>query len=396
LGPSKNEDIEALRAAAVLIVLVGHVDFLIPYEFWLFNRVRTLFSVTTGVDLFFVISGYVIALSLMLSPAHHSPNRRRMMAAFWIKRIFRLLPTATLWLLASLIFLKLTSHSSQVMLPIYAAMANLMNLYLAYCVANPTDPTFCGIPYFHGHYWSLSLEEQFYLVFPGLFFFLNRQFFIVALLLLIVAQMLWSRPVFSYGWFFRTDGLCWGVLLAFLSQKSFYVRLRPRVLDRSWFRHAVTRPLVLLLPFLPVISTSFIPEMQAHILSLVAVFSAIIVWLASYNRNAFAGKGIFRAVTLYLGSRSYALYVSHMIVFRIVGYGFELSGIIATTADERIIINSVTFSLGIALTVLSSEATYRFIESRFRERGRVIAGNVLRNGFSFARKPPYADFDTGA
>ena len=94
--PRKNNDIEILRAFAILYTVVLHLSVLLPA-----NSPPLLFldhmDLGVGVDLFLVISGFVITGSVMDSASRAGTTRRPLMLAFWIKRIFRLLPAAWTW-----------------------------------------------------------------------------------------------------------------------------------------------------------------------------------------------------------------------------------------------------------------------------------------------------------
>ena len=96
----RNEQIEILRGLAIIYVLITHYQ-IVGYYFnyadhlpWLYGNGE--FGI--GVDLFFVISGFVISSTLMQPHNTSGASRRNSVLAFWIRRIFRLLPTAWLWL----------------------------------------------------------------------------------------------------------------------------------------------------------------------------------------------------------------------------------------------------------------------------------------------------------
>ena len=168
----KNQDIEILRAIAVLAVMVNHLHMLFPYSSEVHKLVAQNFQLSVGVDLFFVISGYVITRSIAGSLDVGVVSPKTLILSFWVKRIFRLLPAAWFWLaiIAAYTFFAgnpfgVRQEFSESIIPVVASFLNVMNFYSAYCVANQDDTLFCGIFYIHGHFWSLSLEEQFYLVF---------------------------------------------------------------------------------------------------------------------------------------------------------------------------------------------------------------------------------------
>lgn len=146
-------DIQGLRAIAVSLVLVYH---LAP---------TSLTGGFTGVDVFFVISGFLITLHLL----ERLPRRPRDLAAFWSRRVRRLLPASLLVLAVTLAGSRLVAPETQwehTAREARAAVLYVVNWVLArdavdYLAAeNAPSPV--------QHFWSLSVEEQFYFVWPVL------------------------------------------------------------------------------------------------------------------------------------------------------------------------------------------------------------------------------------
>lgn len=146
--------IQGLRAIAVLAVMAYHADGLLPGGF-------------TGVDIFFVISGYVVTCSALRSRARNEFK----VGSFLLRRARRLIPQmafATTFSLAAftVVFppesLWVSARTS------LAAQSFIANLD----IARTTGQYFAASANLNGflHYWSLSVEEQFYLIFPLLFF----------------------------------------------------------------------------------------------------------------------------------------------------------------------------------------------------------------------------------
>ena len=146
-------DIQGLRAIAVSLVLVYH---LVP---------RRLTGGFTGVDVFFVISGFLITSHLLARP----PRGVLDLLTFWGRRIRRLLPASLLVLAATLVASRLVAPETQwenTARQASAAARYYVNWLLAsdsvdYLAAeNAPSPV--------QHFWSLSVEEQFYLFWPVL------------------------------------------------------------------------------------------------------------------------------------------------------------------------------------------------------------------------------------
>ena len=145
-------DIQGLRALAVLMVVAAHAGApFLPGGF-------------VGVDIFFVISGYLISMLLLREAAARG---KVSLAAFWSRRARRILPVATLvtvvTVLASMVLLS-ALDARQVVTDAGWAAAFLANLHFAqqdidyFAQASGASPM--------QHYWSLAVEEQFYLLWP--------------------------------------------------------------------------------------------------------------------------------------------------------------------------------------------------------------------------------------
>jgi peptidoglycan/LPS O-acetylase OafA/YrhL len=150
-GAVLRTDIQGLRAIAVSLVVIYH---LVP---------SSLTGGFAGVDVFFVISGFLITLHLMQKP----PSGGRDLAKFWGRRIRRLLPASLLVLTTTLILSRLVAPDTQwgnTARQARAATLYVVNWLLArdsvdYLAAeNAPSPV--------QHFWSLSVEEQFYFVWP--------------------------------------------------------------------------------------------------------------------------------------------------------------------------------------------------------------------------------------
>ncbi len=165
--------IDGLRAIAVLAVIAYHVDILsiLPGGF-------------SGVDVFFVISGYVISKSLA---RQSDVGFLRFLSGFYSRRIRRIVPALMVCLLAtilaSVLFVPTVWNSRELQDAGLAAFFGLSNFVLASAGQNYFSPGVDLNPYLHT--WSLGVEEQFYLLFPALMFVWLR----------------WRRTAGALGWF---------------------------------------------------------------------------------------------------------------------------------------------------------------------------------------------------
>lgn len=160
-------DIQGLRAVAVSMVLVYHLS---P------SRLSGGF---VGVDVFFVISGFLITSHLLA----HPPTRARDLATFWGRRIRRLLPAASVVLLATLLASRIWAPDTQwanTAAQAKAASLYIVNWHLANDSVNYLAAAAAPSPI--QHFWSLSVEEQFYFVWPVL----------ILVLVLMASRLRWK------------------------------------------------------------------------------------------------------------------------------------------------------------------------------------------------------------
>ncbi len=310
--PSKvRADIQALRALAVVLVVVSH--------FW----PGRLPGGYVGVDVFFVISGFLITNHLL---AELESTGRLQFARFYIRRARRLLPAAflvSLVSLAAVVVLMPASTWRTAAEETAAATVYMENWLLAgksidYSAHNAAASTV-------QHYWSLSVEEQFYLVWP-LFLLLvlvlarklgkpnHRRMWtigITVVTLLSFAYAVYFTAVDRSPAYFVTTTRVWefgvGALLAVLATRLRVVALRPggraAVLLLQWGGLAAVVVAAVLFDG----QTAFPGPMAA-----VPVLGTAAVILAGSLAPTASSSWVFRPRPIqYLGDISYSLYLWH-------------------------------------------------------------------------------------
>ena len=336
-------DIQALRAVAVLGVVFYHL--------WP-NVVRAGFA---GVDVFFVISGYLITQQLV----HDMSNTGRVsLTQFWARRIRRLLPAAFTVLAASMAFLFLVMPRltwQQNVQEIRASAMYFENWLLAqravdYLAAEHS-------PSLVQQYWSLSVEEQFYVAWPLLILLavlLGRRARRAGLLTVLglafavslVASVRWTAVDAQYA-FFATPVRAWqfaaGGLVAVL------------VGSRKWDGPPRVRHVIGALGFAVVLGCFC--AMTAHDpfpgwVALGPVAGAVLVLAA----DAPAGRKhvISWRPVQWLGNTSYSLYLWHWPL--LIGLPWVVHGRLTTT--ERLVV--------LALSIVLAGLTRRFVEDPIR------------------------------
>ncbi|MES2819196.1 MAG: acyltransferase [Pseudomonadota bacterium] len=362
-------DIEVLRAVAVLFVLFQHLGSLFP---WISPALEALYGYlggTFGVDLFFAVSGFVIARDL-IPRLRAAPDRAaawRIMAAFWVRRIWRLWPSAWLWLglilLAVLLFNRSGVFGSWEA-NLQATLAGIFH-YANVRFAQLFMVSEIGASFV---YWSLSLEEQFYLLFPLLILVFRRH--LVWLLLVVALVQIGLPRAHPYLMMFRTDALALGILLALWSrQDSWQAMLR---LFGGLGRWGCRLLAATCIGTMALLSSRL--ELTAYAIGLIAVLSGVLVLMASYNRDLLVPVGRLQALLLWIGARSYALYLIHVPVFfatREVFYrAFPEQASDPQLAPAYLLCAAV-------LLVLLAELNFRLLEMPLRRRGALLSARLL-------------------
>jgi peptidoglycan/LPS O-acetylase OafA/YrhL len=306
-GSSFRPEIQALRALAVTAVVV--------YHFWP-NRLPGGY---VGVDVFFVVSGYLITAHLLRELADRGTVR---VPAFWARRIRRLLPASLLVLVVVTLGVILVAPSalwSQYLREIVASALYVENWILAQDSVDYLASENAASPV--QHYWSLSVEEQFYLVWPLLIVaavmaarragrrnlpvVFGAIALVTALSLVFSVWCTASAPAPAY---FVTPTRAWefgaGALLAFSARSARDIRL-PRHLAAAMSWIGVVSLLAACLLYSP--ETPF-----PGIAALLPVGGTLVVLAAGLPRAPWSPSWLMRwRPVQFLGDISYSVYLWH-------------------------------------------------------------------------------------
>ncbi|SAL06136.1 acyltransferase 3 [Caballeronia calidae] len=403
----KNLEIERLRAIAVLLTILVHVPFkeqLNPY----------LYSSFTGVDLFFVISGFVVATTFLrtLPPSLGSTslerlkNSQREIVEFYLRRVFRIAPCAFFYI--ALYWLVAWIMAATGSIEGYATPQDIFREGVTFAggIYNYAM-VYGGITTHLAHYYSLSIEEHFYLIAPILLVLCgstSRR--LVALGIGVALVILVARPLTTVNIanlsHTRFDELFYGVILALLVPKFKHVLIRESdllkraALDLPSFPHAALslacRPLgktliglalCALLALLPGVtntkvldntSGSFYFSVSGAAFCSYAAVSVILVTLASLERGWILPIPGISTLLEYIGTRSYSLYLGHMLIIYVYNDLYFRLYEYVPDALRLTRIGYVTQSTAFLLiAILLAELSYRLIETPFRSVGRQVS-----------------------
>jgi peptidoglycan/LPS O-acetylase OafA/YrhL len=390
LQPPRWPALDGLRAVAVLAVIIYHFG-LLPGGY-------------LGVDLFFVLSGFLIT-SLLI----REWTRRRghiSFRNFYLRRVLRLFPAlgCVIAVAVALIgFLELSRPPSNRQyvagtlegLPLVATFAGNW--------ARALDPaSSLGSLGLLGHTWSLAIEEQFYLLWPALFVLLmhrrfSRGFMALSLALIAVAEMVYRVAVafagygsnrIYYGTDTHSDGLLIGCAIAFwlASHRSTRVQQTASGLlqqtasgllqqtasgllqqTASGLLKGATGLATAVLVALFVLGN--LSGAPIEISLAVLACGAVLVGAITERLPIFLERLLSCEGAVLIGRRSYGLYLWHYIVLGAASalYPAEVLG-------SRRIVTAVIIGALFIMTFLVTELSYRFIElpalrlkRRFRE-----------------------------
>jgi peptidoglycan/LPS O-acetylase OafA/YrhL len=352
--------LDGLRAIAVALVVAYH----------LFPSVN-LRSGFVGVDVFFVISGFLITSLLLREREAHGRIRLR---RFWTRRARRLLPALALmvtvcatgaWVVGGDVLLDLGRQ----------VLGAATFSYNWVSIGAGGDYFAAGQPELLRNLWSLAVEEQFYvvwpLVLPALLFLPARWARAGLALLAAAASAGWAASLLVSGSgltraYFGTDshafGLLIGVALAVILQPVFEH-------PREWMQRRSVRAAATVIgaaALVGLLAVATLPETDEPATfpgSLVAasVLSALVVGGAAWPASTL-GRALDLAPLRVLGERSYAVYLWHWPVLVL------LSAAVAGTAtmDETPVWLGV---LALLITIVASEFSFRALEVPVRRLG---------------------------
>ncbi len=342
LGTKHIPSLDGLRAVAVLSVMFFH-----SFGLW---------GGRLGVSLFFVLSGFLITWLLLSEQEKHGSISLK---NFYLRRTLRIFP-AYYAFLALIVLIEVLQGQPEVFDHLVPALLYYINYFSA---INESHPSF-------GHLWSLSVEEQFYLLWPFMFMVVirfGRTHLIWFLIGAIVACLLWRCYAymelgFSQSWMYRAfdtrfDNLAIGCLCAVLLRDANTRSIADRLLGSPWL-------------LLVSIGLLFASSYPAHAYGLFDTYDSTFAFSVE---NILLALIMVQSIGLYqqpymhwlqsrlfvfIGSISYPMYLYHEVA---AGGSHKVFGLL-----ERSIgfpkIDFLVGVLGFAATIALAYASYRVVE----------------------------------
>ena len=375
----RRSDIEGLRALAVLLVVAYHF------------RIGPFTGGFIGVDVFFVISGFLIT-KLLIDEADR--EKRIQLSDFWARRIRRIIPMSLLVVVVTVIaglYMLEPGRARELATVALGAIGFSANFVLYFT----TDTYLSGVtpPSPLQHYWSLGVEEQFYIFFPIVVMVLLKlgkasKSLLIAGLTMITAvsfavcvAITPSMPAISFYLLpFRAWELGAGALLALLGSKVNRVK-------------SVNRELFGWVGLVIIIVTGFIYDSKTLFPGYAAglpVVATIFLIVSGDNSKFGPSRLLELRVFQWLGSRSYSLYLWHWPIL-----------IVARSANKAEL-TAIQIALCMLATLLLAELSFRFVEQPIHKVPKFLKNTnrsltfgalliVVGFGASFITAPATAD-----
>lgn len=299
-------DIQGLRAIAIICVLIAHFQLGMPGGF-------------VGVDIFFVISGFLITQHLIHQQIEHGRISLKM---FFAKRLSRIVPAALSTLLFTLIALAVVLPQATISLYVEQAfyvLFSVVNYYFAFESVDYFGSDVGKSPFLH--YWSLAVEEQFYLFWPFIIMLVFKcvgkqqvKKVLVSCLLCTVLLGLYAsyevtsfKPSMAYfGIHIRFWELALGGLVASLSSNIHGVSVH-------WLRlMSVTGAGGLIASFSIINNSTPFPSLWALLPTL---STALLIAGGMNSRDSITQFILENRFAQYIGNISYSLYLVHWPIY---------------------------------------------------------------------------------
>lgn len=348
-------EIDGLRTIAVLSVLIYHAEFTI-------GKIKLLQGGYLGVDVFFVISGFLIT-SIIMSEYHRTGSFS--ITNFYERRARRILPALLTVMLVSLPFAWKYLLPTQLVDFSKSVISSLLfgsNVYWYHTLQEYGAESALLKPFLHT--WSLAVEEQYYIIFPLILVAIyswSKKHTIVLLtagflLSLQFAESMTLRDA-SFS-FYMLPSRFWELISGSLLANILY--FHPQRNNDALLN--LTMPVLgLALIVHSVIFTEFSSNHPGFVTLMPIIGTVLIIWFA--NENDLVTKILSSKFLVRIGLISYSLYLWHYPIF----------------AFGRILDSTPTLAskiLWFCLTLILSIITYIFIETPFRRRN-IISRKVL-------------------
>jgi len=328
--------LDGLRGLAVLAVLIEHFTYAEIVRGWDPGMV--------GVRTFFVLSGFLIT-SILIGERNTDSSRWSQAAGFYWRRFVRLSPA----MLAAIAILYILDVA-QIRESWWIHLLYLSNIQIAHVQY--------WIP--AGHFWTLSVEEQFYLLWFPLVVLAPKRWLVPAIILFIVGAPLYRLMIpFGMNEFYnvllpgQVDSLAWGALVAVARVQASLRWVYRLLADRRVLWASLAISLFLLNPYLDQ------PHIGWPLTPAVVSFSGACLVLTCIEAKDRTFAWFANPLLMHIGAISYGIYVYHYFVPQVI---FVHANDLAVWLDSSIWTKLLRTLIWTVITFIVAEISWRFME----------------------------------
>ncbi|MBY0385217.1 acyltransferase [bacterium] len=300
----KYIELDSLRFFSVTLVGLHHLYFTENKFFLFFTKTGD-----TGVDIFFTISGFIITLTLM---EKYIKKQKIEYTQFIFKRILRLWPSWIISLLISTILVFLFSKNDP---NLKYELSNKLHHYFLH-FGNYSYGIYGKLHHLFGHYWSLAVEEHFYLLWPPVLLFLerNKKFSHIVFFNLLLIPFLFrilsfelnqSEFFIKFSTHTRFDSILTGCLIAYFGWHKKYHKFPKEIYTISLCVLSFYVGIFLL-------KESQLSFLKSLSYTMINIGSGLLIILAFY-KNGIIKNLLSNSYLAKLGILSYGVYLFHII-----------------------------------------------------------------------------------
>lgn len=360
---SYRPDVDGLRGVAILLVIVNHL-----------TKIH-LRGGYVGVDVFFVISGYLIGATIL----SEMRTGEFSLINFYERRVRRIFPALFVLLFVTSVLAYIYFLPSEILAfakSLIAALLSFSNVFFwfqsgYFDVVSESKPLL--------HTWSLGVEEQFYIVFPLFLLAVHRYFpraIKVALWSIVIASLAFagwyaSRPGDTTA-FYLAPFRAWELLLGTIASQGYLPKIQ-NPLCREVF--SLAGLLMILLPAIYYTSATPFPGFAA----LLPVIGAVLLILSGESGSSITGRLLSWRPLVFIGLISYSLYLWHWPLY--VFWSTDIALRHMRHAKE------IGQAAVIVASVVLATLSWRFVETPFRkgklrpERRRLFVISAYASAF---------------